>query len=42
MNSDEKVTGLACGTLHTLVKTDRNRVFSSGYGETFALGHGNT
>ena len=32
---------VACGSLHTLLITDRGRVFSSGFGGTYALGHSN-
>ena len=53
--ADEKVTDIACGALHTIVKTgylcvlgnyfetsfvDKNRLFATGFGETFALGYG--
>lgn len=29
---------IACGGLHTLVLTNRNRVLATGFGDTFALG----
>ena len=37
----EKVVQIACGSIHTLVRTNKNRVFSCGNGSTFALGHKN-
>jgi mitogen-activated protein kinase kinase kinase 9 len=36
----EKPYALACGALHSLVVTDRNRLFACGYGGNFALGFG--
>ena len=33
---------IACGTIHSLVRTDLGRVFSCGSGGSYALGHGNT
>ncbi len=42
LSAYEKVNQIACGPLHTLVKSDKNRLFSTGYGETYALGHGNS
>lgn len=41
-DQDERVLEVACGALHTLVRTDRNKLFSAGFGRTFALGHGDT
>ena len=32
---------VACGSIHTLAKTNLNRIFSCGNGSTFALGHKN-
>ena len=32
---------VACGAVHTLLRTNIDRVFSCGNGSTFALGHGN-
>lgn len=61
LQQDERVVEIACGTLHTLVKTsftfilifknflinisnkikkDFNKILSAGFGETYALGHG--
>lgn len=34
----ERVIEIACGGLHTLVLTNRNRVFATGFGDTYALG----
>jgi mitogen-activated protein kinase kinase kinase 9 len=42
LQDDEKVIDIACGALHTLVKTDKQRMFACGFGETYALGHGDT
>lgn len=33
---------MACGPLHTLALTNRNRLFACGYGEKYALGNGKT
>lgn len=37
----ERVVEVACGSIHTLVKTNFSRVFSCGNGGSYALGHGN-
>lgn len=37
---NERIVEIACGALHTLAKTDANRLLSCGFGETYALGHG--
>ena len=42
LNLNEIVVEVACGALHTIVLTNQNRIFSAGYGENFALGHGNS
>lgn len=42
LNLNEIVVDISCGALHTLAVTNHNRVFSCGYGENFALGHGNS
>ena len=39
---DEVVIKTACGPLHTVVLTNRGRLFSCGYGEKYALGTGRT
>jgi len=36
----EKVIQVACGAIHTLIRTNFDRIFSCGNGSTFALGHG--
>lgn len=36
--SSEKVVEVACGGLHTLALTNRNRIFATGFGDTYALG----
>ena len=35
----EKVLQVACGSIHSLIRTNMNRLFSCGNGSTFALGH---
>ena len=37
----ESVEQVECGSLHTVVRTNMNRLFSCGNGSTYALGHGN-
>ena len=37
----ERVEQVECGSLHTLARTNQNRLFSCGNGSTYALGHGN-
>ena len=37
----EYVEQVECGSLHTMVRTNMNRLFSCGNGSTYALGHGN-
>jgi alpha-tubulin suppressor-like RCC1 family protein len=37
----EKVEQVECGSIHTMVRTNLNRLFSCGNGSTYALGHGN-
>ena len=41
LDSQERVEQVECGSIHTLVRTSFNRLFSCGNGATFALGHGN-
>lgn len=36
----EKIVQVACGAIHTLIRTNLGRVFSCGNGSTFALGQG--
>ena len=36
----EKIVQVACGAIHTMIRTNLGRVFSCGNGSTFALGHG--
>lgn len=36
----EKVEQVECGSIHTLLRTNLNRLFSCGNGATYALGHG--
>ena len=36
--TSERVVEIACGGLHTLVLTNRNRVLATGFGDTYALG----
>ena len=35
----EKVFQVACGSIHSLIRTNMHRLFSCGNGSTFALGH---
>lgn len=35
----EKIVDVACGALHSLLLTNKGRVFASGFNETFALGN---
>jgi len=41
LENDEIITDIACGPLHTLAVSNKNRIFSCGYGQSYALGHGN-
>jgi len=34
------VQDIVCGSLHTLILTNKGRIFSCGFGGTYALGHG--
>lgn len=38
LQNDEVVASIACGALHTLVLTSKNRILSCGFGEGYALG----
>ena len=38
LGAAERVVDIACGGLHTLALTNRNRIFATGFGDTFALG----
>lgn len=37
---DEYIFDISCGAVHTIITSNRGRVFSTGYGNTFALGNG--
>ena len=39
LKASEKIVQVACGSIHTLVRTSLNRIFSTGNGSTYALGH---
>ena len=41
LQTKESVEQVECGSLHTVVRTNMNRLFSCGNGSTYALGHGN-
>ena len=41
LQSKERVEQVACGSIHTIVRTNLSRLFSCGNGSTYALGHGN-
>lgn len=38
LQNDEVVANIACGALHTLVLTSKNRILACGFGEGYALG----
>lgn len=38
--ADAFVTGIGCGGNHNLALTEKNEVYSWGYGDMLALGHG--
>lgn len=40
LQNTEYVVEIACGPLHTIALTNQMKLFSCGYGDTFALGHG--
>jgi alpha-tubulin suppressor-like RCC1 family protein len=40
LNPKEKVEQIECGSVHSLLRTNNNRLFSCGNGSTYALGHG--
>ncbi|EAR90768.2 tyrosine kinase domain protein (macronuclear) [Tetrahymena thermophila SB210] len=40
LEAGEIVSKISCGSLHTLALTTHGKIYSSGYGESFALGHG--
>ena len=42
LNPDEIIKDIACGPLHSLTLTNKNRILSCGYGEKYALGIGKT
>ena len=41
MIEKETIEEIVCGSMHVLVLSNWGRLFSCGFGETFALGHGN-
>jgi alpha-tubulin suppressor-like RCC1 family protein len=41
LREKERVIQVACGSIHTLARTNQQRLFSCGNGSTFALGHKN-
>ena len=41
LREKEKVVQIACGSIHTLARSNLHRVFSCGNGSTYALGHKN-
>ena len=40
LGPEEVVTKIACGPLHTAVATNKNRMFTCGFGEKYCLGNG--
>ena len=41
LREKERIVQVACGSIHTLARSNLHRVFSCGNGSTFALGHKN-
>ena len=41
LKMSEKVVQVTCGSIHTMIRTNMNRLFSCGNGGSYALGHGN-
>mmetsp|Transcript_640 Transcript_640/g.740 ORF Transcript_640/g.740 Transcript_640/m.740 type:complete len:110 (-) Transcript_640:1056-1385(-) len=41
LQQKERVEQVECGSIHTIVRTNMNRLFSCGNGASYALGHGN-
>ena len=39
LKESEVVVDIACGALHTLALTNKSKVYSSGFGENYSLGH---
>lgn len=39
LREKEKIVQIACGSIHTLARSNMNRIFSCGNGSTYALGH---
>lgn len=42
LNQDEVIKDMACGPVHSLMLSNKNRIFACGYGEKYALGIGKT
>ena len=42
LGSEEVVTKIACGPLHTAAITNKNRMFTCGFGDKYCLGNGKT
>lgn len=40
LTQDEVIKSFVCGPLHSIMLSNKSRVFSSGYGEKYALGTG--
>lgn len=40
LQENENIIDIACGSLHCIALTNKSRVFSCGFGATYALGHG--
>jgi hypothetical protein len=41
LREKERIVQIACGSIHTLARSNNQRLFSCGNGSTFALGHKN-
>jgi mitogen-activated protein kinase kinase kinase 9 len=39
LKESEVIVDIACGALHTLALTNKSKVYSSGFGENYSLGH---
>ena len=38
LGPSERIVDIACGGMHTICLTNRNRIFGTGFGDTYALG----
>jgi len=40
LSPEESILSITCGPVHSLALSNRGRLFSCGFGEKYALGHG--